>query len=255
MKTALLTTLIATTSMAAITQKKVPYELDGTKYESVLVYDAAATAPKPGVLLVPNWLGINPANLKQAELVASRGYVVFVADVFGANNRPADFAAAGKATGALKADRAPLRKRMTKALEVFRAQKQLPVDAGKLAAIGFCFGGTAALELARAGADLGAVVSFHGGLGSPTPGDAKNIKAHVLALHGADDPSVPPEEVASFEAEMRAAKVDWQLVAFGNTVHSFTDVDAKTPGRAEYNATSATRAYALMDALFAEVFR
>lgn len=255
MHTALLTTLVATTSMAAITQKKVPYDLDGAKYESVLVYDSAATDKKPGVLLVPNWLGINAANLKQAELVAGRGYVVFVADVYGTNTRPTDFAAAGKAAGALKGDRATLRKRMTKALEVFRAQKNLPVADQQLAAIGFCFGGTAALELARTGADLAAVVSFHGGLSSPTPDDAKAIKAHVLALHGADDPSVPPDEVAAFEAEMRAAKVDWQLVAFGNTVHSFTDVDANTPGRAQYNATSATRAYALMDTLFAEVFR
>lgn len=255
MKTALVLSLLATHAMAAITSKKVSYELDGAKYESVLVYDAADTAKKPGLVFVPNWLGINAANLKQAELVASRGYVVFVADVFGATSRPADFAAAGKAAGALKGDRAQLRKRMTKAFDVFRGQKNLPVDDKKLAAIGFCFGGTAALELARTGAKLGAVVSFHGGLSSPTPDDAKNITAHVLALHGADDPSVPPEEVAAFEAEMRAAKVDWQLVAFGNTVHSFTDVDAKTPGRAEYNATSATRAYALMDSLFVEVFR
>ncbi len=254
MKIALILSLLATHTLAAVTQKKVSYELDGTKFESVLVYDAAQKAPKPGVLLVPNWLGVNAANLKQAELVASRGYVVFVADVYGAAVRPT-LAEAGKVSGALKNDRAVLRKRVTKALEVFRAQKNLPVDDKKWAAIGFCFGGTTALELARTGAKLGAVVSFHGGLDSPTPADGKNITAHVLALHGADDPYVPAADVAAFEAEMRAAKVDWQLVSFGNTVHSFTDVDAKQAGQADYNATSATRAYALMDAFFAEVLR
>ncbi|MGV3623645.1 MAG: dienelactone hydrolase family protein [Archangium sp.] len=254
MKTTLLAALLATSASAAVVQKKVAYDLDGAKYESVLVFDDANKDKKPGVLLVPNWLGINEANLKQAELVASRGYVVFVADVFGLTGRPADMAAAGKVSGALKDNRPLLRKRVTKAFDVFRAQKNLPVADKQYAAIGFCFGGTTALELARTGAPLAAVVSFHGGLGSPTPADAKNIKGKVLALHGADDPYVPADEVTAFQKEMRDAKTDWELVSFGNTVHSFTDVDAKQAGQAEYNPTSAKRAYALMDALFAEVF-
>jgi dienelactone hydrolase len=99
-------------------------------------------------------------------------------------------------------------------------------DPRRIAAIGYCFGGTTVLELARSGADIAGVVSFHGGLGSPTPGDARNIKAKVLALHGADDPNVPPKEVAAFEDEMRQAGVDWQLVAYGGAVHAFTDWDA-----------------------------
>lgn len=240
--------------MAAITRKNVSYELDKTKFESVLVFDDAAT-PRPGVLLVPNWLGVNEANLKQAELVAARGYVVFVADVYGAAARPKNQEEAGKAAGGLKGDRPRLRARMKKALEVFTAQKLPQLDGKRVGAIGFCFGGTAALELARAGAKVGGVVSFHGGLGSPTPEDAKHITAKVLALHGAEDPAVPPEEVASFQAELRAAKVDYQLVSFGNAVHSFTDVDAKVPGRNEYNPVVAARAYAMMDAFFAEALR
>ena len=99
-------------------------------------------------------------------------------------------------------------------------------DPKRIAAIGYCFGGTTVLELARSGADIAGVVSFHGGLSSPTPGDAKNIKAKVLALHGADDPYVPPTEVAAFEDEMRQGGVDWQLVAYGGAVHAFTDWSA-----------------------------
>lgn len=247
-------TLCSAPAMAAMTQKKVPYELDKTKFEGVLVYDDNPGI-RPGLVLVPNWLGVTPANLKQAELIAGRGYVVFVADVYGVTGRPKDQAEAGKAAGALKGNRALLRARMQKSLEVFLASKLAQLDPNRVGAIGFCFGGTAALELARAGAKVGGVVSFHGGLGSPTPDDAKHITAKVLALHGAEDPAVPPEEVASFQAEMRAAKVDYQLVSFGNAVHSFTDVDAKNPGRSEYNPVVAARAYQMMDAFFAEVFK
>jgi dienelactone hydrolase len=253
MRRLLLLTLLSLPALAAITTKKIPYELDKTKFEGVLVADDAAGS-KPAILLVPNWLGVTDANVKQAELIASRGYVVFVADMYGTVARPKNMEEAGKVAGAVKGDRPLMRKRVAKALEVFLAQKS-SADAKRVGAIGFCFGGTAALELARSGGKIAGVVSFHGGLSSPTPDDAKNITAKVLALHGADDPNVPPEEVAGFEAEMRAAKVDWELVAFGNAVHSFTDVDAKMPGRAEYNPVVAARAYRMMDDFFAEAFK
>lgn len=245
--------LTASTAMAAPTTKKVAWELDGAPYEGVLVFDDKGPT-RPALVMVPNWLGVTPDAVKQAELVASRGYVVLLADVYGAKSRPKNPAEAGAAAGGLKGDRPLLRKRVTKALEVLLAQKDVKLDATKVGAIGFCFGGTAALELARAGAKLSGVVSFHGGLSSPTPADAKNITGKVLALHGADDPTVPADEVAGFEAEMRAAKVDWQLVAFGNTVHSFTDPGANMPGRAQYSPVVAARAYALMDSWFAEAF-
>ncbi len=245
--------VLAAPSFAKVVSKKVPYEVDKTKLEGVLIYDDAMTG-KPGVVLVPNWMGINDANVKQATEIAARGYVIFVADMYGTSVRPKNGDEAGKAAGVVKGDRALMRKRINKALEVLVAQKVPAMDAKKLGGIGFCFGGTAALELARSGAKVGGVVSFHGGLGSPTPADAKNITAKVLALHGADDPYVPAEEVKGFEDEMKATKIDWQLVKFGNTVHSFTDVDANTPGQAMYNPTSAKRAYALMDSFFAEAF-
>jgi len=246
--------LAAAPAFAKMVSKPITYEIEKAKFEGVLLFDDAVKTPRPGLVLVPNWLGITPANLKQAEEVAGQKYVVFVADMFGKTARPKNQAEAGKAVGALKNDRPLIRQRVNKALEALLADKTAPLAAGKVGAVGFCFGGTAALELARSGAKLNAVVSIHGGLGSPTPADAKAILGQVLALHGADDPFVPPEEVAAFEDEMRKAKVDWQLVAFGNAVHSFTDPDAKVPGKSEYNPKVARRAFELMHAFFAEAF-
>ncbi len=246
--------LAATPALAKMVSKPVAYEIGTTKFEGVLLFDDSTKTPRPGLVLVPNWLGINAANLKQAEEVAGQKYVVFVVDMFGKTGRPKNMEEAGKLAGALKGDRKLMRQRMNKALEVLLADKTAPLAAGKIGAVGFCFGGTSALELARSGAKIGAVVSIHGGLGSPTPADAKAVVAKVLALHGADDPNVPPEEVAGFEDEMRKAGVDWQLVAFGNTVHSFTDPEANTPGKSQYNPKVARRAYEMMNNFFAEAF-
>jgi dienelactone hydrolase len=249
-----MTVLTSIPGVAKMTTKKIAYDVDTVRLESVLVYDDASP-PRPGLLMVPNWMGVSAANLRQAELVASRGYVVFVADVYGAKGQPKNMDEAAKAAGALKGDRQLLRKRVTAALAALKAQKDAKLEVTKLAAIGFCFGGTAALELARTGAPLAAVVTFHGGLSSPTPADAKNITARVLALHGADDPFVPPDEVKAFEAEMRQGTIDWQLVSFGNAVHSFTDPDANVPGKQQYNEKVARRAYQMMDTFLAESFQ
>jgi dienelactone hydrolase len=250
----LLLALPALSAPAKVVSKKVGWEVDKVKFEGVLVYEDGGAA-RPGLVLVPNWMGVTEANVKQAELVASHGYVVLVADVYGVNVRPKTPDEAGKAAGALKGDRALLRKRTSKALEVLLAQKGTPLDVTKVGATGFCFGGTAALELARSGAKLAGVATFHAGLSSPTPADAANFHGKVLAMHGADDPFVPAEEVKAFEDEMRAAKLDWQLVKFGGAVHSFTDVDAKQAGQAMYDERSARRAYQLMDQFFAEAFK
>ena len=247
--------LVATPAFARMVSKPVAYEVGGIKFEGVLLFDDAVKTPRPGLVLVPNWLGITPANLKQAEEVAGQKYVVFVADMFGKALRPKNMDDAGKAVGVLKGDRKLMRQRMTRALEMLLAEgKTAPLLPGKVGAVGFCFGGTSALELARSGAKIGAVVSIHGGLSSPTPTDAKAITGKVLALHGADDPFVPAEEVAGFEDEMRQANVDWQLVKFGNAVHSFTDPEANLAGKSQYNPKAARRAFELMNTFFAEAF-
>ncbi len=251
----LLLALWSVSSFAAVVQKPVAYDIGKTKFEGVLVYDEAGKPNRPGLVLVPNWFGINAANLKQAELIASQGYSVLVADMYGQDARPTSQEEAGKAAGAVKGDRKLMRERVNKAFDVLKANaKAMNVDTKKLGAIGFCFGGTSVLELARSGTPVAGVVSFHGNLDTPLPADAKTLKAKVLALHGADDPNVPAKDVDAFQTEMRAAKADWQLVAYGNSVHSFTDVDAKMPGKAEYNASTARRAYQAMNDFFAEIF-
>jgi dienelactone hydrolase len=180
--------------------------------------------------------------------------VAFACDIYGKGIRPTAMPDAVAQAGKYKGDRALLRKRVNAGLETLL--KQEGVDKKRVAAIGYCFGGTSVLELARSGADVSGVVSFHGGLSSPTPEDAKNIKAKVLALHGADDPNVPPAEVAAFEKEMRDAKVDWQLVAYGGAVHSFTDKSAGNDNSkgAAYNEKADRRSWEAMKDLFAEIF-
>jgi dienelactone hydrolase len=247
--------LMALTAAAKPVQKPVVYELEGTKFEGVLVYDDAVKTPRPGLVLVPNWLGINEPNLKQAATVAGKQYIIFVADIYGQAVRPKNTEEAGKAAGAVKGDRNLLRARMNKGLEVLRTEgKAVGLDAKKLGAIGFCLGGTSVLELARSGAPVAGVVSFHGGLDAPIPATEGAITAKVLALHGAEDPFVPATEVKGFEEEMRKAKADWELVSYGGAVHSFTDVDANAAGQAQYNAKVARRAYLAMNDFFAEAF-
>lgn len=257
MKTLLMAVSLAASvpAMARVVSKPVAYSIGKEAFEGVLVYDDAVKTTRPGLLLVPNWLGVTPENVKQAELVAGSKYVVFVADMYGKNARPKDMAEAGKVSGAVKANRKLMRERVTKALDVMKAQtKTVAIDDKKMGAIGFCFGGTSAIELARSGAKIGGVVSFHGGLDSPTPADGKNISAKILALHGADDPFNSAADLEAFENEMRTNKVDWQLVKYGGAVHSFTDVDAHMAGKSDYNPVVAKRAYQAMNDFFAEVF-
>ncbi|EPX57254.1 dienelactone hydrolase family protein [Cystobacter fuscus DSM 2262] len=247
--------LLALTATAKPVQKPVVYELEGTKFEGVLVYDDAVKTPRPGLVLVPNWLGVNEPNVKQAVLVAGKQYVIFVTDLYGQGVRPKNPDEAAKAAGAVKGDRKLMRARVNKALDVLRTEgKAVGLDAKKLGAIGFCLGGTTVLELARSGAPVAGVVSFHGGLDAPLPAAEGALTAKVLALHGAEDPFVPPAEVKGFEEEMRKAKADWELVSYGGAVHSFTDLDANAPGQFQYDAKVAKRAYLAMNNFFAEAF-
>lgn len=240
---------------AAVVVKPVPYEIDGEAFEGMLIYDDAVTSPRPGLLMVPSWLGVTEASANKAARAAGDKYVVFMADMYGKAIRPSNAQEAGAAAGAVRGDRALMRKRAQAAVEVLKAQAaQVALDTSKLGAIGFCFGGGAVLELARSGADLQGFVSFHGNLDTPNPADAQNIKAPVLVLHGADDPSVPPDQVEGFIAEMKAAKTDWQLVSYGGAVHSFSNPQANVPGRNEYHPLVAARAFKAMNALFDEVF-
>ena len=246
---------VLASARAEIVTKNVEYKEGDTTLEGFVAYDNSVKTSRPGVLIVHQWKGLGDYEKMRAEMLAKMGYVAFACDIYGKGVRPTSMQEAGAQAGKYKADRALLRKRVKAGLEILL--KQHGVDARRVAAIGYCFGGTTALELARSGADINGVVSFHGGLGTPTPEDAKNIKCKVLACHGADDPNVPPAEVAGFEKEMRDAKVDWQLIAYGNAVHSFTDKSAGNDNSkgAAYNEKADRRSWEAMKDLFAEIFK
>ncbi|MBF0296879.1 MAG: dienelactone hydrolase family protein [Magnetococcales bacterium] len=252
----LLFSLLPGAAWSAMVEEPVRHTLDGVAMESVLVYDDSGPASRPAVLMVPNWLGVTPAARAMARQIAGRDYVILLADVYGVNVRPQNADQAKQAASALRADRSLLRARANNAMDaLLAAGKKAGADAGKTAAIGFCFGGGTVLELARSGRALQGVVSFHGNLDTPQPKDAANIKAAVLVLHGADDPVVPDAQLAAFQTEMKGVPgLDWQLVSFGGAVHSFTDPDANTPGRSQYHARTAQRAFDLMRRFFAEIF-
>ncbi len=244
--------LLMSAAQAKLVHQNLDYKSGAQSFEGYLVYDDAKTGKRPGVLVAHNWLGLTAQTEKKADMMAELGYVVFAADLYGKGIRPKDQGEAGKLAAALKADRKTLRERMNASLKVL--QDNSLVNANKLAVTGYCFGGTSAIELARSGAPVQAVVSFHGGLDSPTPADGKNIKAKILALHGADDPFEKAEDLVAFEKEMRESKVDWQLIKFGGAVHSFTDPDAGSDNSkgAAYNARADKRSWSDMKAFLAE---
>jgi dienelactone hydrolase len=239
--------------MSNITVQSVVYQVDGQSYESRLVFGEGAKAA-PGLVMAPNWMGISEDAEQIAREVASKGYVVCLADLYGQGVRPTNADQALAAMMPLKNDRGLLNKRMLAALDQLKSQSLAAVDTGRLAAFGFCFGGCCALELARTGTPLKAAVSFHGTLDTTNPADAKNIQGKVLVLHGASDPLVPKEQLPAFEAEMNAANVDWQLLSYGGAFHSFTDPHANNPGVQMYNPTVSKRAFTAMHNLLDEVF-
>ncbi len=243
-----------TFSHAALHTERVEYTVAGAAYEGYLAYDDAIAGRRPAVLVVHDWMGVSDNTRRRADQLAALGYVAFAVDMYGKGRRPTSGKEAGQYAGALKADRAKTREGMNAALQLVRGYPF--VDSARIAAIGYCFGGTCALELARDGADIRGVVSFHGGLDTPHP-EATHMRAKVLVLHGADDPHVPPAQVAAFEEEMRKAGADWQLVAYGGAVHAFTVPSAgNDPSRgAAYNADADRRSWTAMRSFFDEVFK
>lgn len=245
----------ANAAHAAMVAQNLDYDVGGKKMQSVLVYDDAVKTPRPGLVMTPDWLGINADNVALAKQIAGKDYVVLVADVYGANVRPKNPDEAGAATKAMYADRAALRARINAALDQLRAvAAKAPLDGKHWGAFGFCFGGATTLELARSGADVAGVVSLHGNLAND-PAFKDNIKAKVLVLHGADDKFESPEQIAGFQQEMRDAGADWQFLSYGGAVHCFAipSADGKVPG-CKYDERTAKRAFAQMHAFFGETF-
>lgn len=248
--------LLALPLHAKTVVRTIDHSVGGTPLQSILVYDDAVDTPRPGIVMAPDWMGVNQRQVDLAAQIAGTRYVILIADVYGTAVRPKDAAEAGAAARAMYADRSVLRARMASALEQLRGQAgQAPLDGTHWGAIGFCFGGAAALDLARSGADLAGVASFHGSLGTDDPALAKAIRAQVLVMNGADDTYVSADEIRAFEDEMRAAKVDWQFVNYGGAVHCFAIPTATGgPAGCRYDERTARRAYARMNTFFTEAF-
>ena len=249
----LLAAAYAISAQAKLVTKTIEYKQGETTLEGYLAYDDSFSGKRPGVLIVHQWMGLTDYEENRAAMLANLGYVAFCADIYGKGIRPQSIKDAGAEATKYKTDRALLRLRVNAGLDELKTSDL--VDTNRVAAIGYCFGGTTVIELARSGADLNGIVSFHGGLDSPTPADGKNIKCKVLACHGADDPFEKPEDLAAFEKEMRDADVDWRLIKYGGAVHSFTQpmADGSLPG-AKYNARADKRSWADMKQFFAEIF-
>jgi dienelactone hydrolase len=248
--------LLAAPLHAAMVAKPVGYKVGGKEMQSVLVYDDAVKTPRPGLVMAPDWLGMNDNQIALAKQIAGKDYVILVADVYGVDMRPKTPDEAGNATKTMYEHRADLRARINGALDQLKKQVgNAPLDGTHWGAFGFCFGGATVLDLARSGADVGGVVSFHGNLSTDDPSMAKKIKAKVLALHGADDKFESPEQIAGFQKEMRDANVDWQFHIFAGAVHCFAipTADGSVPG-CLYNERAAKRGLAQMHLFFNEVF-
>ena len=233
--------------------RAVEYAEGNTTMEGWLAVPKGVGGKVPGVLVIHDWTGVQPYSKGRAEQLAGLGYVAMVADIYGKGIRPANPKDSAAEAGKFKTDRTLFRARLMAGLAELKKQPQ--VDPDKIVAIGYCFGGTGVLELARAGAEVKGVVSFHGSLDSPTPADGKNIKTKVLILHGADDPFVPADGIAGKVAEFNAAKVDWQMVSYSGAVHSFTKKYAGndvSKGNA-YDAKAEARSWVHMQAFFNEV--
>lgn len=240
---------------AAIVEKSVVYEQGGVKLEGFHAYDGATGGKRPGILVIHQWTGLTDYEKMRSRMLAELGYNVFAVDVYGAGIRPQP-PAAGEEAGKYKNDRRLFRDRLIAGLEVLKKDER--TDISRMAVIGYCFGGTAALELAREGVPLSGVVSFHGGLAAASgmEAEAGRVPAKVLVLHGAIDPYVPPSEVDAFGKEMTAAGADWRLVMYGGAVHAFTQKmagDDISKGAA-YDAKADERSWRDMKAFFAEIF-
>jgi len=235
-----------------IRTRTIGYEHAGVELEGWLAWDDA-TGPRPGILISHAWAGRTGFEDGKAEALAELGYTGFALDLYGKGVRGSSVEENARLMQPFMDDRELLQARLHRSLEVLREQPE--ADEQKIAAMGFCFGGLCVLDLARTGADIRGVISFHGLLGAPANTEGVRITAKVLALHGWDDPMVPPAHVEALADELSAAGADWQLHAYGNTMHAFTNPDANDASRGTvYNPTADSRSWTTMQAFLTELF-
>ncbi|RYE31175.1 MAG: dienelactone hydrolase family protein [Sphingobacteriaceae bacterium] len=246
-------TLFAAATISVAQLKPVSY-LDGNqKLTGFAIKPQTSTQNKAGILVLPAWMGIDAHAKETAENLSKLGYYAFVADIYGERNYPKSSADAGKLAGSYKKDYKAYQHRIELALQQLI---KAGADPSRIAAVGFCFGGTGVLEIARANFPVRGVVSFHGGLGKDASRAAEPINTKILVCHGADDPNVPQAEVLAFQQEMRDSKADWQMIYYGNAVHSFTDPNAGNDNSrgSAYNEKAAKRSWEHMKLFLNELF-
>ena len=239
---------------AKVKTEMVEYKQGDAILQGYLSYDQSLTGKRPGILVVHDWMGVSDDTKMRAEMLAGLGYVAFTADIYGKGVRPKNAQEAQAEAGKYFQDRTLLRARAKSGLDYLASRPE--VDPSRLGVMGYCFGGGTSLELARSGAPVKGVVSFHGSLSTPTPEDAKNIKGKVLVLHGADDPYVKQADVTAFMDEMRKGGVNWELVQYSGAVHAFTikGAGADNSKGAAYNEQADRRSWEAMKNFWNEVF-
>jgi dienelactone hydrolase len=240
---------------AAVKTKTVEYEYDSTKLKGFLAWDDAVQGKRPGILVVHEWWGLNDYARRRAEQLAGLGYVAFACDMYGDGKVTEHPQEAGQFAGEVRKNTRLWQGRAQAGLKIL--QESELVDPKRLAAIGYCFGGSTALELAYTGADLKAVVTFHAALPVPTEEQAKAIKAKLLVNHGADDSFIPAETIQKFKAALDQAKVDYQFISYPGAVHSFTvkGSDEKRLKGMAYNEEADKKSWKAMLDLFNQVFK
>ncbi len=246
--------IVLITSQAFSQLKPIQYKDGNQILNGFSIQPTKKSQQKVGILILPAWMGIDKLSKDTAENLSKLGYYAFVADIYGEGNYPKDYKEAGKIAGYYKTNFLEYQKRISLALNQLILSGANPEN---IVVIGYCFGGTGALEVARADMNIKGVVSFHGGLGRDVKRPIEPIKAKVLVCHGADDPYESKEEITAFQQEMRDTKADWQMIYYSNAVHSFTNPEAGNDNSkgAAYNEVAAKRSWEHLKLFLNEVFK
>jgi dienelactone hydrolase len=236
--------------------EKIQYQAGNVTGHGALVWNEKVSGKRPLMLVMTNWLGVTDIAINRAAKMAGDKYVAFVADMYGNGRTSAGPPESQDLMMAVRADRVEGRKRVVAGLNtlVAEANKRGIGDPSRKVAVGFCFGAGNVLELARAGADLSAVVCLHGDLATTMPAKKGDIKAAVFVIHGSKDPVAPKSDRDALEAEMDSAEVNWQVLDFGGRLHSFSEEEANIPGIAQYHAGAAHQTYRMLDDFIQDAF-
>jgi dienelactone hydrolase len=245
-------------AQAKVVGRTVEYSADSTSMRGYLAYDDAAKGPRPGILVVHEWWGLNDYARNRARMLAGLGYVALALDMYGEGKNTTHPEDAGKFSSEMMNNFPEARARFLAAEDLLKQQPN--VDPERIGAIGYCFGGGIVLNMARQGADLKGVASFHGALAAVTPAEAGSVKAKIIVFAGADDKFVPASQVEAFRAEMNAAKADFQIITYPGASHSFTNPDATEIGKKynlplAYNAEADRKSWEAMKKFFKSVFK